>query len=399
LYIRSSCRKEIRNSRKIRLLKRLNSGSRMIVALSLAHFANDAPFTLLPAVLPLVMKDFDLSYAAAGAIITLSTVLMASLQAVSGYVADRTNRITFLFMGLSTLSIGTILVSFSTNYIQLLAFQCLAGIGASIYHPIGYSLLSDVFESGNRGKILGLGSASGDMAVPVAFASSGFLALVLGWRNIFRVWGLVTAIVAIIMPLILTEPRKGKLYSITSRSVKKVATTLIPTIIVMGLAGACYRIICSFTTTYLTTFGLSIELANIVTALMMIIGAVGAVVEGTLADKLGERSIILFTMVMLSALSAISANVGNVFLVSIIICISGFALLGVWPPLYSVIAGFTSLGARAFIYGLVFAIAWGFGSPFPYISGFCADIFGLQVIYIIVSFISLVAAIITRLTH
>jgi len=383
----------------VRPLKRLNNVSGVVVAVSLAHLANDVPAALFPAVLPIVIKEFSLSYAAAGAIITASAVLMTSLQAMTGYVADRTNRITFLFVGLTTLSIGTILVSFSTNYIQLLALQCLMGIGASIYHPICYSLLSDTFESGKRGKALGLGSAAGDVAVPVAFASSGFLAFVLGWRNIFRIWGLVTAIVAIIMPLIITEPRKRKPHSTTtSRSTKEIVTPLILVIIVMGLASACYRIVCSFTTTYLTTFGLSIELANSVTALMMIIGAVGAVVEGTLADKLGERNVIFITMIMLSVLSAISANVGNGYLLSIIICISGFALLGAWPPFYSVIASSTSLGARAFIYGLLFAIAWSFGSLFPYVSGVCADIFGLQIIYIIVSFVSLLAAFITLLT-
>jgi len=384
---------------KVRLLKKLNSGSGVIVAVSLAHFANDVPITLLPAVLPIVIREFNLSYAAAGAIITLSAVLMTSLQAITGYIADRINRITFLFVGLATLGIGAILVSFSTNYIQLLALQCLMGIGASIYHPVGYSLLSDTFESGRRGKALGVGSAAGDVAVPVAFASSGFLAFVLGWRNIFMLWGSVTTIVAIIVPLIITEPRKRNLNLTTSsRSTKEIVTTLIPIIIVMGFAGACYRIVSSFTTTYLTTFGLSIELANAVTAFMMIIGAVGAIVEGTLVDKLGERNAISITMVMLSVLSAISANVGNGYLLSIIICISGFALLGVWPPFYSVIANATSLGARAFIYGLLFAIAWSFGSLFPYISGVCADIFGLQIIYIIVSVLSLLAVFVTRLT-
>jgi len=383
----------------VRPLKRLNNVSGVIVAVSLAHFANDVPVTLLPAVLPIVIKEFSLSYAAAGAIITVSTVLMTSLQAMTGYVADRTNRITLLFVGLTTLGIGTILVSFSTNYIQLLAFQCLMGIGASIYHPVGYSLLSDTFESGKRGKALGLGSASGDVAVPVAFASSGFLAFVLGWRNIFLLWGLVTAIVAVVLPLIITEPRKRNLnLATTSRSTKEIVTALIPIMIVMGLAGACHRIVCSFTTTYLTTFGLSIESANAVTALMMILGAVGAVVEGTLADKLGERNAIFLTMVMLSVLSAISASVSNGYLLSIIICISGFALLGVWPLFYSVIASSTVLGARAFIYGLLFAIAWSFGSIFPYISGVCADIFGLQIIYVIVSVIALLAVFIIRLT-
>jgi len=380
-------------------LKRLSGDFEVILAVSLAHFANDAPVILLPAVLPIVIVEFNLSYAASGAVIAVSALSMTALQAVTGYVADRVNRITFLFAGLATVGVGTILVSLSSDYVQLLAFQCLVGVGASVYHPIGYSLVSDMVESRKRGKALGLGSAAGDMAVPIAFASSGFLAFVLGWRNIFRLWGLITVIIAVIVPLMIAEPRKSGLHSnAKSRSTREIITTLIPVIVVMGLAGACYKIVSSFTTTYLTTFGLSIELANGVTALMMALGAVGAVVEGALADRLGERNAILLATVMLGALSAISANVGNVYLLSVTVFISGFALLGVWPPFYSIIARSTSLGARAFMYGLLFAIAWSFGSIFPYMSGVFADIFGLRVIYIIVSFVSLLAAFITYLT-
>ena len=380
-------------------MKRLSGDFEVILAVSLAHFANDAPVILLPAVLPIVIVEFNLSYAASGSVIAVSALSMTALQAVTGYVADRVNRITFLFAGLATVGVGTILVSLSSDYVQLLAFQCLVGVGASVYHPIGYSLVSDMVESRKRGKALGLGSAAGDMAVPIAFASSGFLAFVLGWRNIFRLWSLITVIIAVIVPLMIAEPRKSGLHSnAKSRSTREIITTLIPVIVVMGLAGACYKIVSSFTTTYLTTFGLSIELANGVTALMMALGAVGAVVEGALADRLGERNAILLATVMLGALSAISANVGNVYLLSVTVFISGFALLGVWPPFYSIIARSTSLGARAFMYGLLFAIAWSFGSIFPYMSGVFADIFGLRVIYIIVSFVSLLAAFITYLT-
>ncbi len=382
----------------MRELKRLGGGSGAILAVSLAHLANDVPLTLFPAVLPIVIQEFSLSYAAAGAIIAVSGVSMTALQAVTGYVADRMNRITLLIVGLATVGVGTVLVGFSSDYVQLLAFQCLVGLGASVYHPVGYSLMSDMFESGKRGKALGLGSAAGDMAVPIAFASSGFLAFVLGWRNIFRLWGLVTVVVAMVTPLMIAEPRKREMHSAAkSRSAREIVMTLAPVIAVMGLAGACYTIMRSFTTTQLTTFGLGIELANGVAALMMAVGAVGAIVEGALTDRLGERNAILLAMVMLSVLSAISANVGDAYLLSIVVSISGFALLGVWPPFYSAIAGSTSMGARAFTYGLLFAIAWSFGSFFPYVSGAFADVFGLQVTYAIVSLVSLLAAFITYL--
>ena len=377
------------------LLKKFTARSRVTVATSIAHFSNDVSTILPPAVLPILKEEFNLNYAAAGAVITSFVLLMMAFQAVTGYVADRKNRITLLCLGLTTLGVGTILVAFSTNYFQLLAFACLAGIGGSFFHPIGYSLLSDTFESENRGKALGLGSASGDIAIPVAFASLGVLVLFFKWRTIFMFWGLIAIFVAAMLPLIISEPKKKESRSNAtdnSNSTAKTLRALIPVIIVMGLTAACFRIASTFTTTYLKTLGLGIESANFIFALMMCVGAVGSLVGGTLIEKLGEKRVVTAEMVMLGVLSLVLIYVGNIYFLSFIIVIIGFFLMGVWPSFYSVIAKATSLGTRAFMYGLLFAVAWSFGSFWPFLSGVCADIFGIQVIYILIGGLSLLGA-------
>jgi len=375
------------------LLRKITARQRVTVATSVAHFANDTSLTLLPAVLPVLIQEFDLNYAAAGAVVTASVLLMTALQAVTGYFADRWNRITLLRLGLTTLGLGTILTAFSTNFVQLLAFACLAGIGGSFFHPIGYSLLSDAYESENRGKALGFGSASGDMAIPVAFATSGVLVIFFGWRPLFMLWGLIAIIVAVMLPLILREPeKKGFHTNATGNSATKILWTLIPVIIVMGLTAASFRIASTFTTTYLKTFELGIESANLIFALMMCVGAVGSLVGGTLVEKLGEKNMVTAEMITLGGLSITSFFISNVYFLSFIIVMIGFFLLGVWPSFYSVIAKATSLGARAFMYGLLFAVAWSFGSFFPYISGACADLFGIKVVYILIGVLSSLAA-------
>ena len=379
------------------MLKNFTARSQVIVATSIAHFANDASISLPPAVLPILKEEFNLNYAAAGAVITSFVLLMMAFQAVTGYMADRRNRMTLLCLGLATLGAGTILISFSINYLQLLAFTCLAGIGGSFFHPIGYSLLSDTFESESRGKALGLGSASGDIAIPVAFASSGVLVLFFNWRMIFMFWGLVSIFVAAMLPLIIRESKKKESHFNAvgnSNSTAKTLWTLIPVIIVMGLIAGCFRIASTFTTTYLKTFGLGIASANFIFALMMCVGAVGAIVGGTLIEKLGEKRTVTAEMVMLGVLSLISIYTSNIYFLCFIIVIIGFFLLGVWPSFYSVIAKATSLGTRAFMYGLLFAVAWSFASFWPYLSGVCADIFGIQITYILIGVLSLLGALI-----
>jgi FSR family fosmidomycin resistance protein-like MFS transporter len=381
------------------MLKRFTAHSKLKFATSTAHFVNDVSTSLLPAVIVVLRDEFDLSHTLQGALITSSVFLMTALQAVVGYVADRRNRVHLLSLGLTTLGIGTILVAFATNYFQLLLFAFLLGIGGSFFHPIGYSLLSDAFEFENRGKALGVGSASGDIAVPVAFAMSGILILSVGWRPIFIFWGLIAIIVAATLPLIITEPEKACAHTNkTGNSTAKTIWTLIPVVIVMGLAAASFRIASTFTTTYLRTLGLRIESANFVFALMMCVGVVGSLAGGNSIEKLGEKRTVIIGMVMLSVLSMVSICVNNVYFTPAIIVLIGFFLLGVWPPFYSFIAKATNLGARAFMYGLIFAIAWSFGSLWPFMSGVCADIFGIQVTYILIGGLSLFGALTAHIT-
>jgi len=376
-------------------MKKLSPRLRLTVAVILAHFVNDVPLALLPAVLPILIAEFNLSYGSSGALITTSSFLMTSLQAVTGYVADRRNRIKFLLIGLITLGLGTLLISFSANYAQLLLFECVVGLGASFYHPIGYALLSDAFETGNRGKALGWGSAAGDLATPVAFIMSGLLVLILGWRNIFILWGLTTIMVSLIIPFIAADPKKASPHpTVTAKSTKQVVVALIPVIVVMGIATACYKIVVSFTTTYLTTFGIDISSANNITALMMIIGAVGSVMGGTLIDKFGEKKTVLGELTALGLLCLMASYVRNEYFISILFCLIGFVLLSVFPSFYSAIASKSNLGSRSLIYGLLFAIAWSFGSIFPYISGSFADIFGLYVTYILAGVLAILGGLI-----
>jgi len=242
------------------------------------------------------------------------------------------------------------------------------------------------------GKALGIVSAAGDLALAAAFASSGFLILILGWRGIFMLWGSVALVFAMIIRLVLTGSNGRKPVSSSLNSFdRKVIVAFIPILVVMGLSSGVYRVLNSFSTTYLTTIGLNIQFANIVVALMFIVGMLGSIIGGILTDRFGVRNALLILMAMLGLLSAILSIISNIYLSSAIIILMGFPLIGVWPTLYSAIANVTNRGSRAFAYGLFLALSQSFGSVFPFIAGVCADSFGLWIIFLIVCLLSLIA--------
>jgi MFS family permease len=94
--------------------------------------------------------------------------------------------------------------------------------------------------------------------------------------------------------------------------------------------------------------------------------------------------------ILLMVFSSLPLNMISLFLIMLF----GFPLMAVWPAFYSLISKATSMGRRAFIYGLLFSIGWGFGSFFPYIGGALSDIFGLKIVYIIALILSSISTLI-----
>ena len=367
---------------------------RIVLGVAMAHFVNDVPSSLFPAVLPILIKEFMLSYTIVGLIVTLSSFLTTGLQSITGYIADRFSKIKILTIGLMILGFAIVLTGFSKDYIQLILSQCLLGVGASFFHPIGFSSLSDSFKSSKRGKALGIGSAAGDAAAPAAFIIVSLLLPLLNWRSLYILWGLITIVAGIIIYILLKGfkeiPRKES-NSLGLKDTLKNLYNLTPIILLMVILSGVYRLIAAFSTTYLTSKGINIKVSNAIMACMMSIGIFGALSSGWLMSKTSEKNIALSSIMALTILlivfSSLPLNMISLFLIMLF----GFPLMAVWPAFYSLISKATSVGKRAFIYGLLFSIGWGFGSFFPYIGGVLSDIFGLKIVYImalILSFIS-----------
>ena len=374
---------------------------RIIFGSSIAHFANDLSVMLISATLPLVAQEFQLNYAMAGLIVTSIILLMNILQTFVGYIASRTDKlIPLLVSGLITISAASFLVSLSADYIHLIFFQSLIGVGASVYHPVSYSLLSNIHRIRDRRKALGYVTASGDSAVPFAFLVSGFLAPLFGWRTIYILWGSAVLITAFVVFYVI-----GKCYeNVYNRStfyankfVIKDISKLTPLILIVFLLAANYRVISSFTVFYLTDLGMPFESANLTVVFMMIIGTIGAALSGTLTNKIGEKNVTVTFCVILTLTSIITTSIDNAYLLIPIICIIGYSLVGIWPTLYSYIAKAANKNFVALTYGMIFTLGWGGGALFPYVAGMIADFLGLKSIYLIVAILSFMATVIAYL--
>src|ERR687895_2234431 len=95
---------------------------RAISALSAGHFATDFSNGALPALLPFLVRRFDLSYTEVGALMLVSALASSLIQPLFGVWSDRRGAVWLLPAGVALAGGGMALAAASTEYWACLAF-------------------------------------------------------------------------------------------------------------------------------------------------------------------------------------------------------------------------------------------------------------------------------------
>jgi len=321
---------------------------------------------------------------------TIPTLISIIPQTFTGHLADRVHVSRVMLVCAMLLGFGTALMGLSQNFNQLLISACIVGLGASFTHPTIYSITSSHY-AGLEGRYLSFVSAAGDISLPMVFAVTEALTGMISWRIIMICYGLTAISISIILYKASSNININRRVSGKTISSYKLIKQLIKPLIVLGIITSCYRIILTFTTTYLNHMGLSIEWSNYIFALILAISIMGPVMTGILLKGGGGMRIVALEMTIISILSITLTASSNTALTTIILVPIGILILSVWPPVYSTISRSSPQEHMGLTYGASLTFTWAFGSIWPYITGIIADNYGINMIYPLVAALSLVA--------
>ena len=147
------------------------------------HGTNDIYFFILPPLLPLILAQYHLKYAAAGGVLTLFFAVIALFSFVLGKLSDRLSKLKVIAAGFWVASGGLLLSSLSLGPVLFLAFLLLAAVGVSTFHPVIYSLLEESIP-GTSGHIFGIFEFWGSFSLFFMFLINGTLLRFLPWERI-----------------------------------------------------------------------------------------------------------------------------------------------------------------------------------------------------------------------
>ncbi|MCX6690053.1 MAG: MFS transporter [Methanoregula sp.] len=137
--------------------------------------------------LPTIGAEFHMDAVALSWITTGYLLAAASLLVSIGKVADIYGRKRVYLYGIAIFTLASVLMIVAPSTDLLIAIRVLQGVGAAMIFGTGISIISSVFQPGERGKILGIYVSSAYISLTVGPFLGGMLTQHIGWRSIFVV--------------------------------------------------------------------------------------------------------------------------------------------------------------------------------------------------------------------
>ncbi len=338
----------------------------------------------LPVLLPLVTKEFSLSYTEAGILVTSSLLVFALMQLPAGYLAGKIGSRKVIVFGIGFRSVSISLLAFSANYVQFFILTVLGAIGTGCHLTVATALISNLFEGKEMGKAIG----THESAVSLGnLASSVFIlpvALLVNWRLTYlicAVFGLmVTLMVRAFLPSI-DKPETEHTRE-SERTQGYFNKEILMLISVMTIHAFVYQAISAFLPLYLSVEK-KILLAYLAyyVAVPSILGIFGRPLGGHLSDTLGRKNVMLISCASLMAGTVLTILIHEGYWLLLALAMLGFGLHTTIPVMFAFLMSQLPSSRRALIAGRANTVRLTIAGLSPAILGTIVDSAGFSVAF------------------
>ena len=375
---------------------------REVLQLGVSHALTHGYMLIFPAVLLLIMKEFDVGYFRLGILGTIANFAFGLGALPAGFLSDRLGARRLILLYLFGAAFIALLISFSKSFFHLAVCLGLLGLFCSLYHPCSLALLSHFRE---HGKAFGIVGALGNVGLAVSPLLAGYFASRLGWRKVYPLFAIVGLILALSYLLLqrslLTKEKEKRREGRSSSSTGGGKLFNLPFAMLLCmqmLAGFSFQGATTFLPTYLSRrveiqlLGLSaVGIGGVMASISLIIGVFGQYLGGFLGLKTNTERLYLAMVSATIPFLLLTGSTRNGILVAAAGAFAFFYFCA--QPIGNILlASYTSAGARGRGYGVSFFFSFGIGSMAAGFCGFIAEKISLSAVFYALSMIALLQA-------
>ena len=338
--------------------------TRIVGAVSAAHFVSHYYIILLAPLLPFVRADYGVSYTEIGLAFAVFNVVSAALQTPAGFLVDRVGARNLLIAGLLIGAAAFTVVGLTHSFWLLVAMFALAGVGNTVYHPADYAMLSQHVPGKSIGQAFSVHTFAGMLGSAVAPPSLLIMQSVWGWRGAFIGAGVLGVIAAAIMLGVRDhETATAKPAAPPSESEKDAAgwqlllsgpilLNLLFFVLLALISGGTYN----YSVVALAAlYGTPVTVANAALTAYLTLSALGVLVGGLLVTRTTRHGVVaaagLAVMTVLTLLVA-EIDLGSVLLIAAMAA-TGFFSGVIMPSRDMIVRAVTPAGSFGKVFGFV----------------------------------------------
>ena len=367
---------------------------KIIFALTLVHFTGDLYSSFITPLIPEFVDKLSLSMAQVGLMTGIVRLLAFVVQPCVGYWADRYETRFFMLCGLLLVLFFIPLSGVAPNFIVLIIVLSIGSIGSSMFHPPTTGMIP-IYSGSKKSFSLSIFNTGGTLAfalgpVFIAWYVTQFGLEKMPYTMIFGFIIFLFLLKTIPVPIsekLVNSGFIGSLKETLGDVIKPISLIWV----VMFLRAVTGQTFITFMPIYLSNKGHDLMSIGLIVAMFIFAGTLSGLIGGFLSDKIGFRKIFFIShALMLPSLLLYLYLPGHFIYLGAFL--AGFSVLASLPLGVAMAQQLAPKG-RSMVSSLMMGFAYGLGGAISPFIGKLADIYGLEIVLLCISFVPLVTLI------
>ena len=267
-----------------------NFQGEQVLVIAGGHFIHDIYSAFLAPLLPLIIEKLSLTLTLAGSL-TAFLQIPAVLNPLIGHFADKFSMRFFVILAPAVTATIMSSMGLAPNYFTLALLLFITGISVAAYHAPAPAMIARV--SGQRvGKGMSWFMAGGELGRTLGPIIAVWAVSLWSFDGLFRVavlgWGTSLILFLRLRDTPVNMREKGSLQSI----VPKIRPLFLPLAIALFFRMFLAVSMTTYLPIYMRFNGASLWMAGASLSILEIAGVAGALMSGSLSDRLGRKSIL-----------------------------------------------------------------------------------------------------------